>query len=59
MTTLPIEINFNKDNFETALKWYGMIFKEKHPSKKDEETYHKFSLLLQTLKEDEESEKDD
>lgn len=52
--TLPIEINFNKDNIETILKWYGLVSKGKHMTKKDEETYHKFSLLLDTMIEDEE-----
>lgn len=57
--TLPIEINFNLDNIETVIKWYTIVSKGKHISKKDEETYHKFSLLAQTMKEDEEIEDDE
>lgn len=56
--TQPIEINFHVEDFELPCKWYSMLFKDKHPSKKDQEIYYKLQMLAKTIKEDEEAEDD-
>ena len=54
--TLDIEINYTSRDFETPLKWYSMI---KNPTNKDKDAYNKLKVLVDSMKIDEEKEKED
>ena len=56
------EIGIYPEMFAGALKWFGMAFKGKEPSKKDIELFHQFQWLMDdSYKQDTEEklEKDD
>jgi hypothetical protein len=52
-TMFEIEINFSSQDFERALKWYGLAFKDRHPSIEDEKIYNKLGVLVDSLRQDE------
>lgn len=54
--TLDIEINFYVSDFEHALKWFGLAFSSKNPSKDDQEAYRKLQVLIESMKYDEKME---
>ena len=53
---VELGINYTVEDFEQALKWYGLLYKDKHPSKTDERIYHKLNILVDSMKFDEKME---
>lgn len=48
-----------EEDLARVMKWYSLAFKDKHPSKEDEECYMLFKLLHKDLKRENEEENDD
>lgn len=59
MVSISLEISVREEDFARVMKWYSLAFKDKHPSKEDEECYTLFKLLHKDLKRENEEEKDD
>ncbi len=47
------------EHYAMILKWYSLAFKDKHPSKKDEEAYNLFKVIYEDNLRDDEETKDD
>ena len=50
------EIGLYAEFFERILKWYNMLFKDKHPSKEDEMLYHRLVWLAEDMRRQEREE---
>jgi len=57
------EIGIYPEMFETAMKWYGLAFKERKPGKEDQRILHVFEWLIADMyrqdKEEREENKND
>jgi len=56
---INIEILFSHDDFEKCLKWYNLAFKDKHPSKEDERVFHKLEILVESMRKEDELDRED
>ena len=58
MVSISLEISVREDDFANVLRWYSLAFKDKHPTKQDEECYNLFRILHKDLQKDNKEEKD-
>ena len=60
MVRVEFEVGVYNEHFEQALKWYSYCFgKENHPSKKDEETFKLFSIIVGDMRRQDKEEETD
>lgn len=59
MVSISLEVSVREEDFARILRWYSLAFKDKHPSKDDEQCYNLFNLLHADIKRENEEEKDD
>lgn len=59
MVSIDMTIGVWEEDIARVMKWYSLAFKDKHPSKEDEECYMLFKLLHKDLKRENEAEKDE
>jgi len=50
MTRIDWEIGLYAEDFEQVLKWYNLLYKDKHPSKQDEKLFHKVEWIAEDLR---------
>ena len=43
------EVGVYTEHYSRILKWYNLAFKDKHPSKEDEKTFHLFNVVYDDL----------
>ena len=53
------EVGIYPEHFNRILKWYNLAFKDKHPTREDEEVFNLISLLFNDLKRQAEEDKID
>lgn len=49
MVSLALEVNVRKDYFAWILKLYSLAYKDKHPTKTDEEFYELTKVVFRDL----------
>jgi len=52
------DIGIYTDHYAKILKWYSLAFKDKHPSKDDEECYNLFNTIYKDMIREEKEEQD-